>query len=143
MSLFDAFKKKKKVKGAGDKNNGQETISGVDPAQTSGSLGANATENSLAGAVDIYAILKQPHLTEKSHLLVGHNQYVFEIYPKANKAQVRRAVEQLYKVKVISVRIAKTFGKHRRLGRFEGFKSGIKKAVVRLAEGQIIPAAQK
>jgi len=87
---------------------------------------------------DTYKILKEPHVTEKATELTENNQYVFKIFPKANKIEVKRAVEDLYNVDVLKVRIIHSPEKPRRLGRTEGKKAGFKKAIVRVKEGQTI-----
>jgi large subunit ribosomal protein L23 len=80
-----------------------------------------------------YDIVLRPIITEKSSLLknVG-NQYVFEVQRDANKIEIRRAVEKLFKVKVVSVRISNMEGKKKRVGRFAGKRADWKKAVVKL-----------
>ncbi len=87
---------------------------------------------------EVYRILKIPHITEKATALAGKNQYVFKIWPKANKVEVKKAIEDLFGVDVIGVRIINIPRKKRRLGRIEGFRRGYKKAIVRIKEGQKI-----
>jgi len=86
-------------------------------------------------------ILLKPIITEKSLRLVGEeNKYSFKVTRKATKKQVKKAIEELYKVKVLEVNIVKLPGKSRRsLKTRKEFKSASwKKAVVKLAEGQKI-----
>lgn len=85
-----------------------------------------------------FRILKGPHVTEKATDLTDRNQYVFNVYARANKQEVRKAVEDVYGVNVVSVQIINIPAKKRRLGRTEGVKSGYKKAIVRIREGQKI-----
>jgi len=85
-----------------------------------------------------YGILKSPHITEKATDLTKKNQYVFNIWPRANKTEVRKAIESLYNVDVLKVMIAKIPRKKRRLARTIGWRKGYKKAIVRLKEGQKI-----
>jgi len=87
---------------------------------------------------EAYRILKTPHVTEKATDLVGKNQYVFKIWPRANKTEVRKTIEDLFDVDVLGVRIINVPKKKRRLGRIEGFRKGYKKAIVRIKEGQKI-----
>lgn len=83
--------------------------------------------------------IKSPMLTEKSERLKAReNKYVFKVAPHATKGLVRHAIESLYKVKVTDVNMARTAGKSVRRGRTIGYKSGIKKAVVTIREGQTI-----
>ncbi len=83
-------------------------------------------------------ILKTPHITEKSTDLVGKNQYVFKVWPKANKIEIKKAIEDLYGVDVLDVKIIKVPPKRRRLGRISGWRKGYKKAIVKIKEGQKI-----
>ncbi|MCG2688249.1 50S ribosomal protein L23 [Candidatus Parcubacteria bacterium] len=85
-------------------------------------------------------MLLSPHVTEKATQLVADNQYVFKIFPRANKTEVKKAIESLYKVKVISVKIINVSGKTKRLGKNQGWKKGYKKAIIKLAPGQRIEA---
>jgi len=88
-------------------------------------------------------ILKQPHITEKATNLAKNNQYVFEIFPSVNKTQVKKAVEELFGVEVLKVRIINVPPKKRRLGMIEGEKKGFKKAIVKIKEGQKIEILPK
>ncbi len=85
-----------------------------------------------------YRILKAPQVTEKATFLAGKNQYLFKVFPKANKTEIKRAIEDLYGVKVISVKIIKMPRKRRRLGRIRGWRKGYKKAIVKIKAGQKI-----
>ena len=81
-----------------------------------------------------YDIVLRPIVTEKSSLLKeGSNQYVFEVATTANKIEIAKAVEQLFKVKVLSVRVMNMEGKERRLGKHTGKRSDWRKAVVKLS----------
>jgi len=82
-------------------------------------------------------MLLRPIITEKTTKL-GEGQYVFACEERENKIEIAKKVASLYKVKVKKVRIINTSSKVRRLGRFEGVKPGIKKAVVILEKGQKI-----
>ncbi len=87
----------------------------------------------------VQEILRRPLITEKSTELRGdRNIIAFVVDSRANKIEVRRAVEaQFQGVKVAEVRIVNMHGKVRRQGRFVGRRPDWKKAYVRLAEGQI------
>jgi len=89
-------------------------------------------------SIKIYQILKAPHITEKTTNLAEKNQYVFKVWGKANKNEIKKAIENLYKVKVMDVKIINVPAKRRRLGRISGWRKGYKKAIVRLKEGQKI-----
>jgi large subunit ribosomal protein L23 len=88
---------------------------------------------------DLYQIIKRPVITEKSTALKEElNQVVFEVDPKANKLEIKEAVEKLFNVKVLKVRTIKVKGKKRRLGRLEGKEKDWKKAIVTLRPGDRI-----
>lgn len=84
-------------------------------------------------------VIRGPVITEKGTLVgeVG-NQVVFRVSPRANKVEIRRAVEQLFQVKVESVRTARHLGKVKRVGRNVGRRPSWKKAYVTLADGHRI-----
>lgn len=83
-------------------------------------------------------ILIAPHITEKATELAKENQYVFKVYPEANKTEIKKAIENLYGVDVLDVKIIKIPKKRRRLGRISGWRKGYKKAIVKIKEGQKI-----
>jgi large subunit ribosomal protein L23 len=85
-------------------------------------------------------IIRRPLVTEKSTLMrETGNVVAFEVDPKANKIEVKKAVEQLFKVKVAEVRIFNIRGKVKRMGRFEGKRRDWRKAYVRLKAGEKAP----
>lgn len=87
----------------------------------------------------LYNIIKRPLVTEKSNRLKeSHNHYVFEVDRRANKIEIKRAVEQLFRVKVDQVNVSRVHGKVKRLGRTVGKRRDWKKAVVVLREGSRI-----
>ncbi|MGH9380951.1 MAG: 50S ribosomal protein L23 [Thermoanaerobaculia bacterium] len=82
-------------------------------------------------------VIRRPLLTEKStELRDERNVVAFEVDRRANKVEIRRAVEAQFKVKVAEVRVARMHGKVRRQGRFVGRRPDWKKAYVRLADGE-------
>ena len=84
-----------------------------------------------------HEILRRPLITEKSTIeKEKSNQLAFEVDRKANKVEIRRAVEQLFGVKVLGVRTLQMKGKVKRFGRTLGKRRGWKKAIVALAEGE-------
>ena len=86
---------------------------------------------------DQHDILIRPLLTEKvTHLKETQNKVCFLVQPGANKIQIKRAAEAVLKVKVDKVHIINTSGKTKRLGRFEGRKSDLKKAILTLKQGE-------
>lgn len=88
---------------------------------------------------DQYQIVKRPLLTEKSdRLRETNNQYCFEVDVRANKLEVKAAIESLFGVTVSSVRMQNRIGKAKRMGRFTGKRADWKKAFVTLKEGEVI-----
>jgi len=84
-------------------------------------------------------ILIKPLITERSMTLRDdHNKYAFQVHVNATKPEIRKAVEQLFDVKVVSVSTLNMLGKNKRLGRFIGRRSSWKKAIVGVAKGQSI-----
>jgi large subunit ribosomal protein L23 len=84
-------------------------------------------------------IIKAPVISEKGSLLAETVQQVlFKVRPDANKIEVKKAVESLFKVKVVKVRMARYLGKVRRVGRNTGRRPEWKKAYVTLREGDKI-----
>ena len=88
--------------------------------------------------MNIYQVLLKPTITEKSTLLQESGRYTFEIDPRANKIQVKEAVEKNFNVTVIGVNITKLHGKRKRYGPRVKKMPDIKKAVVTLRPGDRI-----
>ena len=87
----------------------------------------------------VFQVLKRPVITEKSTVLQEQNKYVFEILPRANKTQVREAVERAFDVKVTNVHIVMNAGENRRLRNGRWLRTAAtKKAIVTVALGQTI-----
>ncbi|MDD2420686.1 MAG: 50S ribosomal protein L23 [Heliobacteriaceae bacterium] len=87
---------------------------------------------------DPYDVLRKPVITEKSMDLVAENKYTFIVQPDANKIEIKYAVEQLFKVKVLAVNTISVKGRFKRVGKFSGRTSNRKKAIVTVQEGQKI-----
>lgn len=89
--------------------------------------------------MDIYKVIKAPLITEKgTGLKELHNQIAFKVDRRANKVEIRQAVETLFKTKVLDVRTMNIKGKTRRMGRNTGKRADWKKAMVKLASGEHI-----
>jgi large subunit ribosomal protein L23 len=84
-------------------------------------------------------VIRRPLITEKATRLLEDNQYTFEVDPRAAKPDIKAAVEELFSVKVVGVSTMNPPPRTRRVGRFSGKRARVKKAIVRLAEGQSIP----
>jgi len=86
--------------------------------------------------LETYHIIRRPIITEKGSTLKDeNNQLVFEVNLGANKSEIKKAVEKLFKVTVMSVRTQNRLGKRKRLGRSAGRRKHWKKAIVTLKEG--------
>ena len=84
-------------------------------------------------------LLCSPRLSEKSMLQKeAHNQVTFMVDTSANKIEIKRAVEKMFKVTVLRVNTITGHGKHKRMGRFIGRRPDFKKAVITLKEGDRI-----
>ncbi len=88
--------------------------------------------------MNIYQILLKPTITEKSTLLQESGRYTFQIDPRANKIQVKEAVQRNFNVTVLDVNITKQHGKRKRYGLRVKKMPDIKKAVVTLKPGDRI-----
>jgi len=83
-------------------------------------------------------IIRAPLISEKGSFVAEHSQVLFKVRPDANKVEVRKAVEALFKVKVVKVRMTRYLGKLRRVGKNMGRRPQWKKAYVTLREGDKI-----
>ena len=93
--------------------------------------------------MNAYDILREPLTTEKTYGLREEGKYAFIVHPRANKVEVKRAVESLFEVDVVSVNIINLPAKRRRAGRrWIESAPAKKKAIVRLAPGQSIRALE-
>jgi large subunit ribosomal protein L23 len=87
--------------------------------------------------LDPHRIIRRPLVTEKGMALRETEQtVVFEVAAKANKTQIKDAIQKIFKVKVTNVRTANFFGKMRRRGMITGYRRDWKKAYVKLAPGE-------
>ena len=82
--------------------------------------------------------LVEPWITEKSHDLMANNKYVFKVNKDKDKRSVKLAIEDLYSVTVMSINMINVSPKARVFGRKTGWKTGFKKAIVTLKEGDKI-----
>jgi len=88
---------------------------------------------------DYKSIIKRPLITEKlTNQREAHNRYGFEVDKRANKHDIKQAVEQAFKVKVVEVTTMNVRGKNKRYGRSEGKRPDWKKAIVTVAKDQKI-----
>ncbi|MBZ1348270.1 MAG: 50S ribosomal protein L23 [Candidatus Nealsonbacteria bacterium] len=139
MAIFDIFKKKKrptKDKLTKDKPTKDKPEIKKLTNQNKAKLKPEPTKVKISGLA--YRALKTPHVTEKASDLNKKNQYVFKIFPRANKAEVKKAIEDVFKVNVLGVKIINVPKKKRRMGRIKGFRKGYKKAIIRIKKDQKI-----
>jgi len=85
-----------------------------------------------------YQVVKRPLITEKATIMKERNQYAFEVMKKANKRQIKEAVEVAFKISVVKVTVMTVPGKMRRVGKRQTLTPAWKKAVVTLAPGEKI-----
>lgn len=87
---------------------------------------------------DAYRAIIGPYVTEKATIMHGTGSYVFRVSDQSTKDQIKKGIEALYKVGVVSVRTLRLPSKVRTVGRHVGVKPGFKKAIVRLKSGDTI-----
>ena len=80
-------------------------------------------------------IIRKPVITEKTMNAMSENKYTFIVQINANKSQIKRAVEEVFGVKVANVQTIRTMGKTKRMGVHVGKRADYKKAIITLAEG--------
>lgn len=86
-----------------------------------------------------YEIIISPIITEKSTKLVEEGKYTFKVEKAANKVEIKKAIEEIFKVTVENVNTVNVLPKSKKMGRYEGLKPAYKKAIVTVAKGQKIP----
>lgn len=77
-------------------------------------------------------LIKRPVITERTTDLMEQNKYVFEVDRRANKTEIRQAIERLFDVKVEQINTVRTPGKRKRVGKHVGYTQEKKKAIVKL-----------
>ena len=87
--------------------------------------------------MDARDIIKRPVITERSADLMSEDKYTFDVDVRANKTQVKHAIEEIFDVKVDKVNIMNVKPKKKRMGRYEGYTNKRRKAIVKLKEGSI------
>ena len=81
-----------------------------------------------------YDIIYAPIITEKTASLANENKYAFKVSPKANKTEIKQAIESIFKVKVMSITTSNSHPKKKRVGKYTGMTNKYKRAIVKLAE---------
>jgi len=96
----------------------------------------------VSNSLDFYRtsveIIKYPVITDKATRLLEKNQYSFIVDKTADKVKIKSAIEELFEVKVLKINTCTLPRKKKRVGRYIGWKSQYKKAIITLAEGDII-----
>lgn len=91
--------------------------------------------------IKYYEIIKAPIITEQSTKMIeATNTYTFKVDKKANKVEIKKAIETIFKVTVLRVNTVNVRRKFKRMGQHEGFKPAYKKAYVTIAKGEKIDA---
>ena len=101
-------------------------------------VSSDSTKSANVNVPKIPQVLVQPRISEKAGHLAKLNKYVFMVKPAANKVEVKKAVENFYKVHVTQVNMVRNQGKVRNFGNRSGKTSGFKKAIVTLRKGDKI-----
>ncbi|MBB5335760.1 50S ribosomal protein L23 [Pectinatus brassicae] len=83
-------------------------------------------------------IIIKPLVTERTTDLMAQGKYVFKVDKRANKIEIGKAIEEIFKVKVADVNTSNVTGKMKRMGRTMGRRPSYKKAIVKLAVGETI-----
>lgn len=90
----------------------------------------------MAAPIKYYELIHSPIITEQSMDLVEkENKYTFKVDKKANKIEIKKAIEAIFNVKVLSVNTINVAPRPKKMGRYEGYTSAYKKAIVQLAGG--------
>lgn len=82
--------------------------------------------------MNAYDIVRKPVITEKSMNEMADKKYTFIVDVNANKTEIKKAIEEVFKVKVDKVNTVRVLGKMKRMGKTEGRKPSYKKAIVKL-----------
>ena len=144
MAIFDIFKKKKKKEKKIKKEKPKKKEEKIRQAAEGEKIikkkvEKKVVEKPLKKEVKIAPlVLRSPHIAEKSTRLIEIDKYVFKVYQRANKTEIKKAIEEIYGVNVLKVNIIKIPRKKRRLGKTQGWRKGYKKAIVKIKKGQKI-----
>ena len=136
MGLFDFFKKKPSFSKATEGKKIEKKVEKKVGKEVKARPEIKKPRKKASGMA--YRVLSSAHVTEKATRLEAEDKYVFKVLLKANKTEIKKAIENLYGVKVINVRIINIHRKQIRLGKQKGWKKGYKKAIIRIKKGQRI-----
>ncbi len=145
MGFFDRFKKSKETETKPGKKPSEKATQASSPQlrSASGEVKKSKKKTGLAtfAKSDLGRapqVIIHPLISEKATELNTRDQYVFKVKNETNKVEIRKAISRIYGVTVTGVRIINLPRKKKRLGRFQGYKSGYKKAMVSLKKGDKI-----
>ena len=140
MALLDFLKNKKEKDNAAKKavTKPAKSVLVQPKAPKEEATPAISATNKKTAETFSYDIVNQPHISEKSSNLSAQNKYTFKVQKNHNKLEIKKSVEGIYGVDVVSVNVIKIPKKKRRLGQTEGFRKSYNKAIVTLKEGQKI-----
>ena len=132
MKLLDFFKKKEKIKRL------EKLADPASPVSAESDNGKSEVQKILGESKFASSVLRSPRITEKSSVASEKGVYIFRVAYKASKPEVKKAVEELYKVRVEKVNMINVPSRVRRLGRKIGRRPGYRKALVKISQGQKI-----
>lgn len=140
MGILDRFRKKEDKKRLATLGKAIASKQPTVPASAAKPQASPAAAPTRPAAIRVpthaHAVLLRPYVTEKSTAGNSHGEYTFLVDTAANKVQVRRAVQEVYGVTPVSIRIVRRAGKMVRYGRTSGRRRDWKKAFVRLKAGE-------
>lgn len=139
LSKFKNLFKKPKKPSYVKTTKGKKPIKKIKPSEKK--VKPSVTRKPSAGRKDlreVYKILKEPHISEKATQLSDQGKYTFKVYARANKKEIEKAINNLYGAKVKDINIINIKPKKRILRGIKGRKTGYKKAVVTLKQGEKI-----
>lgn len=138
MGIIDTLRKKGAATADGAKEAKKPAAKKTKKAETTEEVvGSVAPVLALGNALSS-SLLRHPHVSEKTIALAANGTYIFDVTVNAEKVAIKKAVEALYKVKVLKVRTIRHAGKPMRRGRRPGARATWKKALVTIAKGQKI-----
>ncbi len=120
----------------------EEDVKAEENAGGEAGAGLNLPDKAFSESTDAHRVIRSIYISEKSSMLGMFNQYVFKVFPAANKNLIKNKVEKLFSVKVKDVKVLNMPKKRKDIGRHPGFRSGFKKAIVVLEKGYTIEQAK-
>ncbi|WP_323847880.1 MAG: 50S ribosomal protein L23 [Phytoplasma sp.] len=86
-----------------------------------------------------YDIIQAPIITEATNKkMESHNEYTFKVKKDSNKIEIKKSIERIFKVKVASINTMNVLPKFKKKGKYQGYTSAYKKAIVKIVPGQRI-----